>query len=422
MVNRRRFMGQLQDSRFTELEYIEGTGMQYIDTGIIPGKITNRTVVITASCMDDNGCLFGCSNSDKATNLGRFGYTPGSLEKGANTCPEYGNQIGTDTNGYLVCNKVDLTNKTTIRLGVGGFYQNDIKICDVSGSPTNDYSIYLLGYNEAGASSRYRFSAKLYSFQVYAYSYPNGQLLMDLVPVFDNKLRKPCLYDRLDHKLYYNAGTGEFLYKPKNPVELEYLESNGLQCIDSGVCLDTSSDIKTVVELEIPLFNKYGPMLFGGAMSTSNNLYTCHISQEDNKYYLNFKYGQTNDDYIVRQEINLNQKYTVTISRNYFSVDDIQYENPNSANKFEANKTNINLFCINLFCTSANHWIGSSVRIYSAKIYKDDVLIRDFIPILDTDGVLCLYDKIESKYYYNTFVSEVSWITAKPFAKWKYKN
>lgn len=409
MVSRRRFMGQSQDSRYTELEYIESTGTQYIDTGICIGKYTNCVFVMTAACSTENKFLFGARNSTTGTNQGRFAYYVSSLQEGKQTNPQYGN-----TNIIAYKNVVDLTNKTTIQLGVDGFYQNDTKICSVSGTPTSKYSVYLLSCNTAGyvADAR-RMSAKLYGCQVYQYG---SQKIMDLIPVFDNKLRKPCLYDKEYHKFYYNAGEGEFLYKPKNPVELEYLESDGYQCIDSGVCLDASSDIKTVVELEIPSFNKNGNMLFGGAMSTSYNLYTCHISQEDNKYYLNFKYGHTFDDYTARQEINLNQKYTVTISRNYFSVDSNQYENPNSTTKFEADKTDINLFS-----TSATRILGGYVRIYSAKIYKDNVLVRDFVPMLNTDGVLCLYDKVESKYYYNTFVGDTG-DKGRPFTKWKYRN
>lgn len=412
MISRRRFMGQSQTPRYTKLEYIESTGTQYIDIGICPNKITNMSIVVTASC-STNTWLFGCRNSTSGNNQGRFGYYLAHLGAGQQTNPQYGN-----VNYINYNNAVNLTNKTIILCNSQGLYQNDIKICDfqrTNGSPTGDYSIYLLSCNTAGVPESNRISAKIYGCQVYAYSYPGGDKIMDLIPVYDNEKKVPCLYDNVYHKFYYNSGEGEFLYKPKNPVELEYLESNGRQCINSGVRLDTSSDIKTVVELEIPSFNKNGNMLFGGAMSTSYNLYTCHISQEDNKYYLNFKYGHTFDDYTARQEINLNQKYTVTISRNYFSVDSNQYENPNSTTKFEADKTDINLFS-----TYATGILGGYIRIYSAKIYKDNVLLRDFVPMLNTDGVLCLYDKVESKYYYNTFVGDTG-DRGHPFTKWKYK-
>lgn len=43
----------------------------------------------------------------------------------------------------------------------------------------------------------------------------------------------------------------------------------------------------------------------------------------------------------------------------------------------------------------------SNLRIYSCKIYDNDVLVRDYIPVLDWSDVPCLYDKVNRKFYYN---------------------
>ena len=40
-------------------------------------------------------------------------------------------------------------------------------------------------------------------------------------------------------------------------------------------------------------------------------------------------------------------------------------------------------------------------RLYSFRIYESDVLVRDFRPCYDPDGIACLYDEVEKKYYYN---------------------
>ena len=42
-----------------------------------------------------------------------------------------------------------------------------------------------------------------------------------------------------------------------------------------------------------------------------------------------------------------------------------------------------------------------NTKIYSCKLYDNDVLVRDFIPVLDKDGTPCMYDKVEKKFYYN---------------------
>ena len=45
----------------------------------------------------------------------------------------------------------------------------------------------------------------------------------------------------------------------------------------------------------------------------------------------------------------------------------------------------------------------SSYKLYNFKIYENDTLIRDFIPVKNilNDNKICLYDKVEGKFYYN---------------------
>ena len=57
--------------------------------------------------------------------------------------------------------------------------------------------------------------------------------------------------------------------------------------------------------------------------------------------------------------------------------------------------TNIRLF-------SGINKYYSSVRMYNFKIYDNDVLVRDMIPVLDPTGTPCMYDKVEGKFYYNS--------------------
>lgn len=40
-------------------------------------------------------------------------------------------------------------------------------------------------------------------------------------------------------------------------------------------------------------------------------------------------------------------------------------------------------------------------RIYYCRIYKGPTLVRDFVPAIDPNGEVCLYDKVEGKYHYN---------------------
>ena len=43
----------------------------------------------------------------------------------------------------------------------------------------------------------------------------------------------------------------------------------------------------------------------------------------------------------------------------------------------------------------------SSTRIYGCKLYDNDTLVRDFIPVLDPNGTPCMYDNVSKTFFYN---------------------
>ena len=43
----------------------------------------------------------------------------------------------------------------------------------------------------------------------------------------------------------------------------------------------------------------------------------------------------------------------------------------------------------------------TAMKLYYCKIYENDVLVRDFIPVLDQNNVACLYDRVSKTFYYN---------------------
>lgn len=55
---------------------------------------------------------------------------------------------------------------------------------------------------------------------------------------------------------------------------------------------------------------------------------------------------------------------------------------------------------LKLFSMSSSH--PSYINLYSCKIYEEDNLKFDFIPVLDENGLPCLYDKVSETYFYNT--------------------
>ena len=56
------------------------------------------------------------------------------------------------------------------------------------------------------------------------------------------------------------------------------------------------------------------------------------------------------------------------------------------------------LFAIN---TANTVTLKAYLDFYYAKIWDEESLIRDYVPILDENNIICLYDKVNYKKYYS---------------------
>ena len=41
------------------------------------------------------------------------------------------------------------------------------------------------------------------------------------------------------------------------------------------------------------------------------------------------------------------------------------------------------------------------MKLYYCQIYENDVIVRDFVPALDSNNVACLYDRVSQTFFYN---------------------
>ena len=77
--------------------------------------------------------------------------------------------------------------------------------------------------------------AWLQQYRLYRFSIKNAneELIMNLLPYLDTN-GTPCMYDTVSRKTFYNAGTGEFLYKEKSLFNTANLQ-RGYAISASGV-------------------------------------------------------------------------------------------------------------------------------------------------------------------------------------------
>lgn len=188
-------------SDFSKLKYLEDTGIQFIDTGVIP---TNETglYVDAQQITHTNGHAMG-SGLDTSSN--GFG-VPRYLKGNANSCGfmwktwnSYGNiGCGTRFEGYL-----NLYNDRTATLKTAGTTEKNNTLGELGFTPT--VSIYMFKSNHS--------TLREWKGRIYRAKITQGtELIRDFVPAYDTRSSKPCMYDLINNVAYYNDGTGEFLY------------------------------------------------------------------------------------------------------------------------------------------------------------------------------------------------------------------
>lgn len=179
-------------SGYTELEYIQSTGTQYINSVYCPTYNCKVIIKINSSTSMDSffGAqqAWGVASYSLGTNTATFANlsTQGiSINDGKDHDIEY-SKDGLFVDGILTWNAM------------------------VSGSFTGglDYPMYILANNERNVTV-YQSHAKLYYCQVYE----NGLLIRDFVPC-SNSSGSIGLYDLVEGKFYGNIGTGTFIAGP----------------------------------------------------------------------------------------------------------------------------------------------------------------------------------------------------------------
>lgn len=184
-----------------------------------------------------------------------------------------------------------------------------------------------------------------------------------------------------------------FLSRPKKDffTPVEYIESSGTQYIDTGFA--PNQDTSIIMDVQ-PL--KTGTFPYYGARNRIGEASFIMWNLELNQ--IRFDYDTTTNpvdvsSYTSRVLIDVNKNtakygdYTTSITYAPFSID---YTMCLLGNK-DANGVDERQM---------------SARLYSCKIYDNGVLVRDYVPAKDADGVGCLFDKVNMQLVYSSGTSQ----------------
>ena len=358
---------------YTQLNYIESTGTQYIDTGVIPTVNTKIEVDIDfLSANTTFNCVFGVGQ----TTTNQFVvYRNGSNMVGQVYSTKTYNTSGVTNTGRNKC----LLSNSRFEYGT---YSATI----TTESFTYTYPLYLFAMNSVGAATLYAYQ-KLYSCKIY----DGDTLVRDFAPC-RNPIGEIGLYDLVNGVFYCNAGTGSFIASlppvslPDGYTQVDYIESNGTQYIDTDFI--PNQDTRVIVE-GVWLTQNANASIFGARESASVKTYT--LTWTDSTLTFLSNYNGVGLTFEASEGIN-------------FILD--KNKNVTTFNDSAVTSTYAQFTCtvsMYLFATNGNGSVmhKGNLKLSKCQIYDNGTLVRDFIPCKNASGVYGLYDKVNSKFYGN---------------------
>lgn len=360
-------------SGYTQLEYIQSSGTQYINTSFVPNFETRIVMDCEIISYTSNASFFGARAAAAGNDI--TSNTLVIMAEGYIRSDYYGSSVN---NSSIPSGRITIDRSSNVTTFGTTTLRNT-----VSNRSSQD-TLYLFATNTNGSSSLLG-RIRLYSCKIY-----DGEILVrDYIPC-KNSSGSVGLYDMTNNTFYSNQGSGTFASGPIVPTvfkELQYIQSSGSQYIDTG--FKPNQNTRVVTDIYLLDTDSNPKAIFGGRTAYQSNAFC--LWRYDTYYQFNFNKGANLKD------ADTYGMHHIDCNKNVFTVDGssltVSYSTFQSA-------CTLTIFAVNQQDgIDDRHAAG---RLYSFKIYDNGTLVRDFIPVETGEGEVGLYDNIEGQFYRNS--------------------
>lgn len=412
---------------FIQAEYIQLTGAEYINTYY---NANGKTRIILDCMQLDISATF-CFYCGARTAASLTNSTSNTLFFVNNAYRKDFYGTSKTTSGYYSVNTRFVIDNNMGVVTIGPNYT-----LSMTSSSTTSSGPLLLGasyvYSNSAITNLDNYAKlKIYSCKIY----DNGTLVRDFVPCLeDNEDGHIGLYDKVNDVFYRPFGTGNpilnisnsingniktsggfksiidgyvniggvykkiiesYLIKSETYTQLEYMQSNGNQYINTGV-IPTGN---TKVSIDFQMINQSTEQqgIFGSRNGANNRL---TLFTGDSTSALQADYGEygtlaKETENITAVSLNLNNRNIIELSNSLVINGSVVKQV--AAVTFSGLAYPLYLFANN---NTGPAQLCSTMKLYSCKIYEGDTLIKDFVPVKrNSDNMVGLYETIENKFY-----------------------
>lgn len=377
-------------SGYQEVEYLESTGTQYIDTEL---KVNNSVRMIHIGHMKDtvgtyDMPLCGVRKSSELDSTLCIWY---NTVKGIND-PLLRVIIGGKSSDYKYFTTDVYNENHTLEVNNKKVYFDNEAILSVpdpiyTETSTGTLPLFALRTGSTIDSRKWRGVTKK------VILYMDDKLVRNFIPCYRKRDKVAGLYDTVSGKFFTNSGTGEFITGlPKEYQEVEYLESTGTQYIDTE--FHPTKNTKIIVEAT---HTSNALALMGSEQSSVPANKWNVIGDGSNEWVAAF-----NGNGIAIDAAPENDFYKLIIEPSKYSCtyNGVTTEYTNTI----TSTVDVLPYSLYLFAKNgggvASRFGTRKMKI--CKIYDNNILIRDFIPCYrKKDSVAGMYDIVTKKFFVN---------------------
>lgn len=369
-----------------KVQYLQSSGAQYIDTGVVP--TSNTMVRVKYEYLMANGSydmIAGCTSQR---------YYPVSLngKDPLNERHVYNDTVFNDVQSVLTSHTV-VFNDAQHRV-----FKDDRLVTTFNQTFTKTRNCFLFASNNTG-SAAYFSTARIYWCEFVDSS--TDEVLHRFIPVVDENGR-PAMFDEITETLYYNLGSGDDLTAgPREGEEpmwyfVEYLEADGDQWIDTGHI--ATSNTHTEVGYKFTAETQANLAMIGG--SQSPNYYPVSLNSTDARTE-RYCYAGNGSFVTVYPALHHHETVFNDSGRNVFV--DGRWKGAITANFGDSGPYTMLMFAANSSKGNPG-WLSKS-RIWHYEIYEGDTLHRAFLPAVALDGsgsyAPCMHERISETNHFN---------------------
>ena len=307
-------------AEYQEVEYIESTGTQWIDTNCAQSNNKLKYVfdIVVGNTAYQYGNVFAGSWSGSSVSMDIIYYEYG-VKQLLVQYPNVSNKVIIDP--YTTPTRIEgyiENNNGTISIDING-----VEYSAQTANTMNSLPIYLFAQNHNGVAEQLC-DGKIYSFQIYA----NEILARDFVPCYRIADGVIGLYDRVGNQFYTNDGTGTFLKgadippssitRPALSTCTIYYDENTSHILTSAIVQNTLTrvpEFSTAEKIIVPRwFATYDTGSVESILSSFSNLIELSVGYEGGN--ISFTYSSANSNFpeadgvILYEPVSVSDIYT----------------------------------------------------------------------------------------------------------------